>query len=214
MLFDAVAEFPLARRATTLTITTDIAIVTRTIRTPWPVVLGLWVLSLILGFISTARTKIETARWAKLRRDREQPNLYVAALPAPDNDESRKPSGQEFRISKLTAAVWIVNFVRAFVALVYLIIDLVHGQIPLPSNGVAIGFATLLANAMHVYDGKIALWSGRISYVLAVVGLGLYVAVGIEAARHTPNRTIQVLVAESCQGYLFRANATGPLLCP
>jgi hypothetical protein len=214
-----------------LNTTTDAATVIRTIHTPWPLTAALTAISFILAFIAVFHTRIEQEKVRQLRTgSRPRPLAAVLQPPATTGMMGLRPRGRLFTdegatqkrglpISALAAVVWTINFVRAAIALAYLLVDLGHGagNFAMPSVGAAILFSTLLANALHNYQGALVRLAGRVSLAVAAVGLLLYVVNGVLTWDRGSALTdsVEVIVAKGCAGQLFQNEIlVGPWLCP
>ncbi|KAH8895393.1 hypothetical protein GQ53DRAFT_804273 [Thozetella sp. PMI_491] len=198
----------LAERAVQLNTTTSTAVLTQTIHTPWPIVLLLWIISLVFVWISSKRNKAERARWQELKGHNLEPDLYVAPI-ASDKEDTK------FRIGWLTVAVWIFNLLRSMASMGFIVYDIVMGKFPVPGEGMAVALASLMANALHVYDGIFLMLAGYASFVIAVLGMVVYVVSGGYSMMMGPDsvKSLRIQLDRGCSGNLYNRTVSGPLLC-
>ncbi|KAH8649348.1 hypothetical protein BX600DRAFT_442608 [Xylariales sp. PMI_506] len=201
----------LTKRLAELTISEDTSTITRLIHTPWPLVIIFWLTSVALGWFSSKRTASEMQRWQKLQPTWAELNLYVG----PDPESEQYEESKRLSMGYFTAAVWIFNFVRACGTIVFIVFDFMHGNYPFPSIGTSIAFATLSANALHVYEGTLLRWAGYVSYGVSILGLGLAVVQGVVVIDQYSigAESIHVQVNQGCAGDLYNTTISGPLLC-
>ncbi|OCK72903.1 hypothetical protein K432DRAFT_411251 [Lepidopterella palustris CBS 459.81] len=197
--FDHDISIPkLVPRNVAVNTTTTAATAIRIVRTPWPIVTALMVFSCVLAAFSIRRTAKDIER-SRIKYDSRGHTNMKARLPD---------------MPWLIAVIWFINFVRAIVALAYLLKDLIHGK-RLPSIGVLITFTSLMANATHIYEGKILYYLGFISAGIAIVGCALYIVNGVLAWLFDANinKSVQLIVTVGCDGNLFTLGNPLDYLC-